>query len=591
MSTQTNIGKAFPLESLGSDIARNSFNYQSILNGLIEWNVTSEDTVLIRLAKDTSPWYQDFQIPSKKSVFSTNGYMSSHKGVLGSKFFSVPSLMNIATYGGTIGDPEDMGDIITLRLAVRNAGKASWGVYYSPFIYDWVSGMDVREGNLYRDGVEIYRALNTLNSLTEPSLDPSNFTKFYKEWVLGDSYYVGDYVLDDGLMYVTTTESIPSLLKPSQSTEFTLIATEWNSSVEYTSGSYVFYLDSLYLATEDILGDLPNNSDKWAEHILVKLPQIPTFNDSVVVKWESTVDTRGLILRNEHNSESTIDADIYLQYSVKTKGTPSIYQKSVDVISTSNYSLYPENKSPVWSENAKINNTDPSLDIKTRQDYSAIMVFDHANQEQCKTINFINYDGPDLDQGLCIYLPIESELEDSTIVEPEDGFTYEFYFRIWPNVNYTTNTVTRDHIVNKSQIYVYNANNKEAIKNNACSTPIAKFSMARMSNFHVFAENITIPDKPVVYRATFIYSKSRIEWMLYDYYQLPDHVFVGPIGFIDPQNPSNSDYNSPELSNINPDAKYIGYETCAFPTYVDVFSNPDLKPYRSSDGKFHNREA
>ena len=41
----TNVGYAFPLEKLGSDLARNDFNYQSILRGLIEWDRTNDDIV------------------------------------------------------------------------------------------------------------------------------------------------------------------------------------------------------------------------------------------------------------------------------------------------------------------------------------------------------------------------------------------------------------------------------------------------------------------------------------------------------------------------------------------------------------------
>ena len=110
--------------------------------------------------------------------------------------------------------------------------------------------------------------------------------------------------------------------------------------------------------------------------------------------------------------------------------------------------------------------------------------------------------------------------------------------------------------------------------------------MSRMTNFHVFGENITIPDKPVVYRATFTYLSSNKSWTMLDYYQLPDHVFVGPIGFIDPTNPGNPDRY---IDGMNPDASHIGYETSALPTYVDVFSQPNLAPYRSSDGSFFNR--
>jgi hypothetical protein len=59
-----------------------------------------------------------------------------------------------------------------------------------------------------------------------------------------------------------------------------------------------------------------------------------------------------------------------------------------------------------------------------------------------------------------------------------------------------------------------------------CETPIAKFSMARTTNFYMFGENVSIPDKPVCYRATFTYSSVEKRWMVTDYYQLPDHIFV-----------------------------------------------------------------
>ena len=36
----SNVKNAFPLENLAGDIARNNFNYQSVLSGLIEWNTS-----------------------------------------------------------------------------------------------------------------------------------------------------------------------------------------------------------------------------------------------------------------------------------------------------------------------------------------------------------------------------------------------------------------------------------------------------------------------------------------------------------------------------------------------------------------------
>ena len=230
--------------------------------------------------------------------------------------------------------------------------------------------------------------------------------------------------------------------------------------------------------------------------------------------------------------------------------------------------------------------------MNNRQAYSAVMVFDHTRQDIAKTVNFINYDGPDLDKGLCIYLPVEVNVGDGGVALPEDGFTYEFYFRIWPRASYNGST-TRDHIINKSQIYVFNALSDDGIPDDSCSSPVAKFSMGRMTNFYMFGENISIPDKPVHYRATFIYNATDKKWHTLDYYQLPDHLFVGPVGFIDPQNPSNLDINNDALGNINPNAQFIGYETAGFPMFQDPFSNSDLSPYQTTTDEdldsFENR--
>ena len=592
MTTQSNIGQAFPLESLGSDLARNSFNYQSILNALIEWNSSTEDTVMVRLTKDTSPWYEDFEIPTKQSVFSANTYMSDQKGILDPKLFAVSSLMNIATYGGTPGNTDDPGDILTLRLSVKDSGSVSWGAYYAPIVTEWVSGISIRQNNLFNYGGMVYKALNTMStSLVPPSSDLVNYKPYFKEWVQGTHYYYGDYVSRSGSLYKAIVEISNSQVNPSIAQEFEVVASAWDVSTEYKAGSYVMVGNYLYLAKSDNMGSNPTDpvQGNWKKVILYLFPTLPSFNASVVVRWFTDVDISMIIFKNITTLRSTPQTEFYVQNSVKTKGNPSIYQKSTAVISTSNYAMFPADKTGVWSEAAPIASTDDSLDITKRQAYSASMVFDHANQNDAKTINFINYDGPDLDQGLCIYLPVESEISGGQIVVPEDGFTYEFYLRIWPNTKLTTDTITRDHIVNKAQVYVYSAADADSIAKNKCSYPIAKFSMSRMTNFYIFAENVTIPDKPVVYRATFIFSAVQNGWTLYDYYQMPDHVFVGPVGFIDPQNPAHPDYNSPELSNINPSAAHIGYETCALPTYVDVFSNPDLSPYKSSDGSFFNR--
>lgn len=590
MTSKTNIGQAFPLESLGSDIARSSFNSQSIINGLIEWDKSNEDTCMIRLAKDTAPWYEDFQIPTKKSVFTANTYMGSQKGIIYPNAFSVSSLLDVAVYGGTPSDDTDPGDVLTIRVACKDAGSCGWGGYYSPMVINWVPGINIRENNYFNYLGKVYIAINNMNSSSvNPLLDTLNFRPHITNWVLGNSYDVGDYVMSDGDVYVVINTINSASLKPSLSVDYYKTATAWVSAL-YISGSYVIHSGSLYLAMSDIDASMvPGISTQWKQIILIQLPSLTYFNQSNISRWHVDVDVSALIVRNSSEVKSNTKTEFYIQSSIKTKGDPSIYQRSTEVFPTCNYSYFPDDKSAIWSESMPIEGSDTSLNITQRQEYSATMIFDHTDQTNCKTINFVNYDGPDLDQGLCVYLPSEIELEGGELVLPEDGYTYEFYFRIYPNVKLTTDTITRDHIVNKAQIYVYSAPDKVHIKDNKCSTPIAKFSMARMTNFYMYAENVTIPDKPVVYRATFMYVKAQNDWITYDYYQLPDHVFVGPIGFIDPQNPGNLDFNSSELSHINPNAAFIGYETCAFPTYVDVFSHPNLSPYKPGNDTFYNR--
>ena len=582
----TNIGNAFPLEGLASDISRNSYNYQSILNGLIDWNVSSDDTVNIRLATDVQPWYQDFQIPTKKSVFASNTYLSSQKDVVVGGNFAISSQLKIAVYGGTAGSSYDVGDLSLTRISIKDAGGTQWQLYYTPVVTTWTSGISVRAGNYFDNSTNLYIALNSVTSTTNPSSDTTNFTPYVTAWTQSSGYSYGRLVSYSGSLYIVNSTVGTSVASPVNDSSYTLFAPAFVSGT-YSTGSYVFFGNYTYMSTVSTSAVPGTNSD-WIKVLILPVQTAGSFNQSCIVRMDATVDISSFIVRNV-SIDSTSTTEFYVQESVKPKANPSIFQRSTEVFSTSNYTMFPTDTTAVWDSSTPITSTDDSLSISTRQPYSASMVFSHADQTNCKTINYVNYDGPDLDQGLCIYLPVEITLEDTSVVSPEDGFTYEFYFRIWPDVNLTTNTVTRDHIVNKSQIYVYSAPDGASAISGACSTPIAKFSMARMTNFYIFAENIAIPDKPVVYRATFMYSASQNAWLTYDYYQMPDHVFMGPVGYIDPQNPGNLDVNG--LNGINPDANHLGYETCAFPAYVDVFSNPDLSPYKSSDGAFYNRSV
>ena len=81
--------------------------------------------------------------------------------------------------------------------------------------------------------------------------------------------------------------------------------------------------------------------------------------------------------------------------------------------------------------------------------------------------------------------------------------------------------------------------------------------MARVTTIHVWAENIAVPNRPVFYKAKFVYSAAAGNWVTYDYYQVPDCVFLSQ-GFVDPENPG------------------YGVETAGFPMMRDIFTSTDM---------------
>lgn len=670
----SNVKNAFPLENLAGDIARNNFNYQSVLSGLIEWNTSKADTVTIRLSKDTNPYFEDYTIPTKKAMeISSKRNESSVSGMVYSGNFSMESIIEKSVYGGTfeydtatfnpstdiesneilinatssywlgcaikfVGDDlpqeisasslyyvvafqensiqisstpsgspmtitptttsstativkystnpvrnqSDRGDVIVVKPTISSNGTTKWRLHYAPVIYDWESGSDYRFGNIVRHEDVFYHVIFSVsNSTIEPASDSLNFRRMFHEWEEGASYMKDDIVTLDGSAYVVRKDVVAENTPANDPSAYRFYATEWTDDTDhntYTKGQLVYLDGKSYLCKNGIVNDVVSpdtDAENWMPVLLFRVPKSTAISATTVVKQEMDRDAALFILAND-GLDSNDTTKIHLSIETKEMEQNSIYDRSVGYFPTSNYACWPDTSTKIWRTNDTYETRD--IDISKRQDYSAMMVFEHTDQEHAKTINFINYDGPDLDQGLCIYLPIVSEINGG-YAYPEDGFTYDFFFRIWPVAAYT-NAATRDHIINKAQIYVYSAPDTASIKNDQCGKPIAKFSMSRATNMFIHGENVSIPDKPVCYRATFVYSKARETWMLFDYYQLPDHIFLGPVGFIDPNNPANLDINADTIGDINPNAAFIGYETAGFPLFQDPFTTTRLTPYR-----------
>lgn len=319
------------------------------------------------------------------------------------------------------------------------------------------------------------------------------------------------------------------------------------------------YIGSWRNTSSESVYDENSDADKqWAEVVFSPIFLSKALTKSSVIRFPVITDMSAVVLRNNTENYAALSTSVTMNANVNYKKAESIYNKKVGIYNTSNYLMYPNNTSSIWGSGKM--SFDSGLSLGQRQKYSASMIFDHGDAST-NTINYINYDGPDLDQGLCIYLPVESVHGDSYSV-PEDGFTFEFFFRIWPKPEYN-GAVTNDNIINKAHIYVYSVSRVEDAEKGLCSNPIAKFSMARLTNFYVYDENIAIANRPVMYRATFIYSATKSQWEIFDYYQLPDHVFVGPVGFVDPSNVGETASRDGE--------EYNGLETAGFPLFSDPF--------------------
>lgn len=577
---------AFPLESISRDISRNNYNFEAIFNAIVEWNNSTEDTVTVRLTKDSPPYYNTWTFPTKKSQLITAGTTSVSPVAADSYAYTNEYPIMVTTSSDSAKK-----DTLVLRINVSNSGGTSWMAFEDVYIFVAnASSTDYIKSSIVRNSANELKIVTQQDSVSPKTWDEL-VTLGYVSDLITDyavsmtSVLKNHFVIYAGNIYVAT-EDVTSLNTGMFGTSSLVkVGSVWDSASVYNKGSlvvralsdygnyhmFVNLIDdginrsdpSDYIGSYDGSGNYTEQSDasdRWKE--IVAVPISEKFTSSTIVRISPDVDIKGIMLKNSGDSYASLNVNISIDGNVSYKKPESIYNRKVGVISTSNYAMYPVASSPVWTS-GKTSAFDDSIPGTERQSYSAGMLFDHA-AENVSTINYINYDGPDLDQGLCIYLPVESDTS-SGISLPEDGYTFEFFFRIWPNPS-LNGKVTNDLIINKAQIYVYSVKNASEAYSGSCLTnPIAKFSMARLTNFYVYDENIGIANRPVMYRATFIYSASSGTWKIFDYYQLPDHVFIGPVGFVDPTNPGNIS-NSDEPGNA-----FSGMETAGYPMFSDPF--------------------
>ena len=603
---QVNIRDINPLEHLTADLAKARFNYESILNGLVEWNDSKLTNVTVRLMCDTEPGFVDYTFPTKRSSEGNGGNVADPYSWENS--YSYAQRYPVSAM---ISEDPLNNDKIDARITVNEAAESTWKLCASAVLYDekWVTDgngdADASVDYIPGQFIRVYYPETACSSLRwvnrkigkgESILD-GNSRNVVVRWSLDriNEYRQSDtmdylFVVYDGKVYRptgTVNRSVPSAAGSGWEYYCDVFSEDGkldhgkvylydpvSADTDYRYGEFFVYIgeDTAYayppydLNAEDGQPAERSYNDGWENPSVILLPVTPDFNKTNAVRWTTTTDIDALLLLR--TGEGSVDKvpDIEIKPNVRLIGGTTEDNGGLAVFDTANYAEWP-GTTPKWSPGHNYS-TDVTKGINEKQNYSATMVFDHANPD-CKECNIVNYDGPDLDQGLIIYLPVES-VQDGKIVYPKNGRMFEFLFRIWPNPAYNGHE-TADLVINKAQIYVYSVPSRNAL--DCHPAPIAKFSMARLTNFYVFSENIAVPNRPVLIKARFVYSGDEKTWKTYDYYQLPDCIFLSPNGFVDPGRPSDETY---------------GVETAGFPLVQDPFSNYDLSPVLVDDS-FRNR--
>ena len=608
-----------PLQHLTTDAAISQYNYESVMLGLVQWDQSKSDSITIRLAIRTAPYFVDY-------ILHTKYYYDKTFGTTSSETLLAP---NGFAYGHYVPFTLAVNDQATLRVNAVNNGDTSWSLYQIMTVYDEYDGAEVvdphgvpmentyaitpntrfirpYEGGmcfriydssthrfvLYRvaDGETInendvistvlstdavYRLCEEGTVIYPPEASPS-----YELYVNTSSAIYTAYVR-------SPNKSIDTTQKMSSRTSGYMTLCKMYLSGTYdgdriTRGTMVYYQGDLYISSVDAPPDPPIVVDTSNDYVTfnkkewTRVCAMPVNNaiirGSGIIRVTAATDLDGYVLRNVGSTESDASTNISITGTFTIKGESTPQATGVNILPTSNFVSWP-NQVTKWADGAMYT-TNASLSAFSKQSYSAVMVFDHTDTDHFKYKNIINYDGPDLDQGLCIMLPVTVVDSNNMSHDPDDGTMLEFMFNIWPNHKYD-GRAANDLIINKSQIYVYSVPNLADYAQNGFNQytvePIAKFSMARLVNFYMFAENVGVPDRPVCYKARFIYSANEHRWKTYDYYQLPDHIFMSPNGFVDPSQP-----------------EAYGVQTAGFPLYQNPFSDYNLSAIHVDD-KYRNQ--
>ena len=126
MSTNVKLSDINPLEHVTGDIAISQYNYESIMNGLVQWNMSKMDNVTIRVATRTEPYFVDYVIPTKYFYDRTYG------GLASDKFLPAGGYAYVNREKLSVAKDDNM----SIRVNVDDRGDTLWAIYADVTTYD-----------------------------------------------------------------------------------------------------------------------------------------------------------------------------------------------------------------------------------------------------------------------------------------------------------------------------------------------------------------------------------------------------------------------------------------------------------------------
>ena len=328
---------AFPIESIGRDIARNNYNYESIFNALMEWNNSEKDYATVRLMKNSAPYFHTWNFPTKKAQSKTAS-ISLITPVAPNAFDLDGEYGMVAATDAT----EEGKDDVVIRINVVNSGGTSWRAFIDAFVFDNETEAESLQYAIYRKAgdTESSYSLFIVDKPKDDTTTPATAattTALISEYGSTTNAVKHHFVVNEGSVYAVTSGngSAPLYLTDLGTSKAVYVGSVWEAGKSYNKGDLVVrnigeegeenYHMFVNLAEDnanlsdpaDYLGTLSSDygyseysgeDPLWKEIVL--LPISNAFSSSSVIRMKPDNDFRGIVLQNVNDSYAETNVDI-----------------------------------------------------------------------------------------------------------------------------------------------------------------------------------------------------------------------------------------------------------------------------------------